>query len=79
MGVKLSSSQVDAICKRVYRRYPELRGTRPRVKTQGANGKDRFLLLFKSRITLDDGASMPVTVRAIADSTGRVIKISSSR
>jgi hypothetical protein len=79
MGSKLSKSQVDAICNKVYRRFPEMRGTRPRVKTQGANGKGRFLLLFKSRVTLDDGASMPVTVRAVADSSGRVIKISSSR
>lgn len=79
MGSGLSKSQVDAICKRVYRRFPELRGTRPRVKAQGAGAKGRFLLLFKSRITLDDGATLPVTVRAIADGSGRVIKMASSR
>ena len=79
MGSQLSKSQIDAICKRVYKRYPELRGTRPRVKSQGANGNERFQLLFKSRIALDDGASMPVTVRAVANASGRVIKMSSSR
>ena len=79
MGSRLSKSQVDAICKEVYKRFPELRGTRPQVKAQGANGSDRYLLLFKSRVTLDDGASLPVAVRAVADSNGRIVKLSSSR
>ena len=79
MGSGLSKGQVDAICKQVYRRFPELKGTRPRVKSQGAGARGRFLLLFKSRIRLDDGATMPVTVRAVADERGRVIKMASTR
>lgn len=79
MGSTLSKSQVDAICKQVYRRFPELRGARPRVRTEGRNGRERYVLSFKSTVRTSDGASLPVSVRAVADASGRVIKMTSSR
>jgi hypothetical protein len=78
MGSKLSKSQVDAICRRVYKRFPDLKGVRPRVKPERARD-DRFQLLFKTTVALPDGPSLPITVRAIADENGRVLKLTSSR
>jgi hypothetical protein len=79
MGSTLSKSQVDAICKQVYRRFPELRGTRPRVSAEGRNGRERYVLSFKGTVRASDGASLRVSVRAVADANGRVIKMTSSR
>jgi hypothetical protein len=79
MGSTLSNSQVDAICKQVYRRFPELRGARPRLRTEGGNGRERYVLSFKGTVRTSDGVSLPVSVRAVADSNGRVIKMTSSR
>ena len=78
MGSKLSKKQVEAICRRVYKRYPDLRGVRPRVKAERARD-DRFQLLFKTTVALPDGPSLPITVRAVADEKGRVLKMTSSR
>ncbi len=79
MSSTLSKSQVDAICKQVYRRFPELRGARPRVKAEGRNGQERYVLSFKGTVRASDGVSLPVNVRAVADASGRVIKMTSSR
>jgi hypothetical protein len=79
MGSKLTKSQVDAICKRVYSRYPELRGTRPKVKPKRAGNQERFLLRFETVVSAADGASLPIIVRATADTNGRILKLSSSR
>jgi hypothetical protein len=79
MSSALSKSQVDAICRQVYRRFPELRGARPRVRTEGRNGRERYVLSFKGTVRASDGASLPVSVRAVADANGRVIKMTSSR
>ncbi len=79
MSSTLSKSQVDAICRQVYQRFPELRGARPRVKTEGRNGRERYVLSFKGTVRTADGVSLPVNVRAVADENGRVVKMTSSR
>lgn len=79
MGSSLSSSQLDAICRKVYRRFPELDGARPRVTTEGSNGRERYVLSFQGTVRTSDGASLRVKVRAVADASGRVIKMTSSR
>ncbi len=79
MSSSLSKSQVDAICRQVYRRFPELDGARPRVKTEGSDGRERYVLSFQRTVRTSDGASMRVNVRAVADASGRVVKMTSSR
>ena len=78
MGSRLSKSQIDAICRRVYKRFPDLKGVRPRVKRERARD-DRFQLLFKTTVALPDGPSLSISVRAVADENGRVLKLTSSR
>jgi hypothetical protein len=79
MGNKLSRDQVEAICRRVYARFPELRGTRPRVKPRCVRDQERFVLRFDTKASTSDGASLPMIVRAVADSSGRILKLTSSR
>jgi len=79
MGGKLNSSQKDAICNKVYRKYPAMHGVRPQVQRQETRKGEQFLLCFHKRITLQDGKSMPSTVRVVASDRGKIIKMTASR
>jgi hypothetical protein len=84
----LTSSQLDAIARQVYRRFPELRGQSPSVQRQTAEaksgkpvgaGKERYVLTFKGSQQTPDGRRLNRIVRATADERGRVLKISTSK
>ena len=79
MPDKLTRKQIDGVCRRVYKRFPELQGVRPRVKPHEQNGTGKVVLLFKSKVRTDDGMSLPISVRVIADDRGKVIKMTSTR
>lgn len=79
MSDRLSRDQTEAICKRVYSRCPVLKGVRPRVSQQRAKGELRFLLRFEKTVQLPDGKALPTVVRVVANSNGKIIKLTSSR
>jgi hypothetical protein len=80
---------VQAISQEIYRRFPDLRGRRPRVQavkpgqTRSAglssNNGARFLLVYAGRVATSTGKVMPYNVRVIADEQGKILKISTSR
>lgn len=70
----IDNSAVEKINQRVYRDYPEMRGTRPSV-TQGDN---RCTLVYKARVSTPAGP-MARVVRVVADEGGRVVRISTSK
>jgi hypothetical protein len=65
---------VEKINQRVYREYPEMHGTRPSV----TQGDDRCTLVYKARVNTPAGP-MARVVRVVADSAGRVVRISTSK
>lgn len=65
-----------AICKQVYRRFPEMEGHSPRVKTQG---EDQVLLIFSTTVTSANGHALAKTVRVVAGANGKIVKMSESR
>ncbi len=81
----LATTKVTQISRQVYKDFPELKGSKPSIKSQGAPktgksmGIERFLLTFKSNITLPSGNSMQRVVRVIADQNGKVIKKTTSK
>ena len=75
----MNENQIEAIGKRVYARFPALKGVRPRVKRQVIKGEERFLLYYKTTIPLPDGASLPTIVRVVADAKGDILKLTASR
>ena len=83
--MSLSSSQIDAIARQVYRQFPEIKEARPAVqnqpgaKTPGAPGGSRFVLTFKGKGQGPGGQSILRIVRVVADERGKVLKISTSR
>ncbi|WP_152031803.1 hypothetical protein [Longilinea arvoryzae] len=72
----MEKSLVSAICKQVYRRFPEMEGRQPRVKAQG---EEQVLLIFSAKVASESGHSIEKTVRVVANSGGKIIKMSESR
>ncbi len=72
----MEKSQLAAICKQVYRRFPELDGRQPKVKAQG---EDQVLLIFSAKVSSANGHAMEKTVRVVASASGKVLKMSESR
>ena len=82
--MSLTTSQVDAIARQVYRQFPEVRDARPAVQSQpGAKALDasgdRFVLTFKGHGQGASGKSIARIVRVIADERGKILKLSTSR
>jgi hypothetical protein len=79
MGERLTHQETDAICERVYRRFPEMKGVRPSIRRQQAQGQARFLLRFETAVSLEGGARLPATVRVVTTGDGKILKMTSSR
>ncbi len=72
----MDARSIEKACKAVFARYPRLAGQRPRVSVQ-ADG--RYLLIFSSQAKTMTSKMIESSVRAVVDSNGKVLKISSSR
>jgi hypothetical protein len=68
------------IARHVSRSFPEMDGVRPSVRQQGdKNGNGQYLLIFKGKSTLPGGETMNRIVRVVADESGKIIRMSTSR
>lgn len=72
----MDSNAIQAICKTVAQRFPEMKGARPSVQNYG---ETQVLLVFKASATAADGRSMQRTVRVVASKEGKISKITTSR
>lgn len=79
MGHQLTRDQISAICREVFKRYPLVEGVKPTVKRQDIRGQERYLLIFRVKEKASDGASIPISVRAVADHKGKIVKMTTSR
>lgn len=68
------------INRRVGRQFPELAGVEPSVQEQRTPEADsRFLLTYSGMAELPGGRRLKRIVRVVADATGKVLRISTSR
>ena len=74
--VALEKSMIDKVCETVYRKFPEVKGCRPKIQ---ARPNDQYLLIYKGEVELGSGKTMKRIVRAVVDKKGKVIKITTSR
>lgn len=73
----MSSRQSLAdICDQVYRQFPEVAGSQPRVQPQPG---DRLLLVFRGNVKAADGRTIPRNVRVVVSPVGKIEKITTSR
>ena len=85
----MDTTLLQTISQEIYRRFPDLRGRRPRVQAvkpgqtrsaglSSTNGAS-YLLVFSGRVATSTGKQMPYTVRVVVNEQGKILKISSSR
>jgi acetylornithine/succinyldiaminopimelate/putrescine aminotransferase len=66
---------VVKISKQIYRQFPEVSKNKPVVKPQG----DNYLFVFKGSAVTASGHKIDRNVRVVADRTGRIMKVTTSR
>jgi hypothetical protein len=77
----MDQQALKKVTRKVARQFPELKDARPAIKRQVAagNGKEQYVLTFKGKAELPGGRSIKRIVRVIADSSGNVIRMSTSK
>lgn len=75
MANLIEKKHKDAVCRTVYRQFPELDGNKPRVTPQG----DDFLFIFKGDAAGPGGKRINRIVRVVAGKTGEIKKLTTSR
>jgi len=70
----IDSSTLEKINQRVYREYPEMRGSRPSVAPSGKG----YTLVYKATAQTPAGP-MARVVRVVTDERGKVARLSTSK
>jgi hypothetical protein len=65
-----------SVCEQVYRRFPEVSGSRPSVQDRPGS---QYLLIFHGSARSADGRTIAHTVRIVANAAGKIVKATSSR
>jgi hypothetical protein len=80
----MDDKHLDSICKQIYKRFPEVSGSRPKVHAQkltsgGSDTQSQYLLIFQGSRTTADGKSINRIIRVVASEQGRILKVTTSR
>ncbi len=82
----MNEKLVENICREVFRRFPELRGKRPRIqpfsleqRTSSPNASPKFLLTFQGKALTSTKKTLPYVVRVVVSAQGKILKMSMSR
>ena len=66
--------------KEVGRSFPELANVKPKISAQSKSAKEgTYLVTYKGKAQLPDGRTIDRIVRVVADSRGRILKMTTSR
>jgi hypothetical protein len=79
----MNSNAVQMVSKEVYRQFPDFSGVKPKVQAQNssarASAEKTYLLTYHQNAQLGTGKVLPRWVRVVADESGKILKISTSR
>jgi hypothetical protein len=73
---------IKIISDQVYRRFPEVTGSKPKVRLQTKSetaATTTYLLTFSGKAVTANGKSIPRYVRVVANENGKIIKMTTSR
>jgi hypothetical protein len=70
---------VSKISKTVYKKFPELKGSSPRINQSKSPVNEEYVLVYKAHTTDIRGTKLPRSVRVVANSKGKILRISTSR
>ena len=72
----IDSHTLNQICEQVYRRFPQVSGSRPKVQSRPDH---QYLLVFNGAAQAADGRKIAQTVRVVVSQDGKIGKITTSR
>jgi len=81
----MDSKLVDSISKKIYKKFPEVSGDKPKIRRQATNKGNKsksngnYLLTFHGKAKVQGGKTINRYIRVVADDKGKIIKISTSR
>lgn len=70
---------IDKVSKTVYRKFPELDGSSPRVNQSKSPFNEEYVLVYKAKTTDIRGNKIPRSVRVVVNAKGKIQRISTSR
>ena len=74
---------VNQISKIIYKQFPEVRGSRPKVMIQpqskSPNFETNYVLTYRTISMVQGGGRFPRNVRVVANPNGKIIRVSTSR
>ncbi len=75
----MKAKYIDKISNEVYRKYPDLKGIKPKVTPREGVKSSDTLLIYQKKVSGPGGKSINRIVRAVADESGKIKKISTSK
>ncbi len=77
----MKSETVLDISKQIYRRFPEFKGVKPKVRSQqtATANHPTYLLTYATKAKIAEDRFLERWVRVVVDESGKIIKISTSR
>jgi hypothetical protein len=81
----MDAKTLKSISSQVYRRFPEVEGSQPKVQTQAvpqaksAHVTTTYLIIYRGSAKTQDGKLISRTVRVVANTQGKILKITTSR
>lgn len=74
----MDKETVQKISKRVYSRFPRMKGSKPKIK-QSKSAGGNYVLTYNNTAEGPGGRPINQFVRVVADGNGRIIKMSTSK
>lgn len=75
----MDAKKLDAVCDQVYRKFPEVKGVRPKLQPLSKGKASTHVLIFSSHATAANGTSLNRVVRVVVNEDGQIVKMSTSK
>lgn len=81
----MDAKLLNSISSQVYRRFPEVKGSNPKVQLQASpqakssKVSSTYLITYRGSATAPNGKSIPRIVRVVANEQGKILKMTTSR
>ncbi|MFV1949541.1 MAG: hypothetical protein ACC633_06360 [Anaerolineales bacterium] len=75
----MKAKYIDKVSDEVYRKHPDLKGVKPKITPREGVKSSDTLLVYQKKVSGPGGKSINRIVRAVADETGKIKKISTSK
>jgi hypothetical protein len=81
----MNDKTIEEICKEVYRRFPEIRGVKPKIQpyrpsgAQAASASKKSVLIFQGGGVTDSKKTLTYLVRVVVNADGKILRMSMSR